>query len=120
MLKKPLLYLPIILLILVGGGISLILALTNLYSWVFQVPVSSVPKLNGLLIGIPALFFWIPVSLILSNAVLFSVPRFRRIADDWSAAAERPGFRESQRQLIRLSMGLAIICLPLIALGFVV
>ena len=119
MLKKPILYLPIILLILVGGGISLILALMNLYSWVFQVPVSSVPELNSFLIALPAFFFWIPVSLILSNAVLYTVPRFRRIADDWSTAAERPGFRESQRQLIRLSMGASAICLPLVVLGFV-
>jgi len=113
MRKKPAVYLVVILPILVGGGNLIVAGLQALYMDVTA--RSEVPVLNGILILLPALVLWVPITLLLANCVLYALPR-----DAYSARAEQPGFGGSQRQLGRFSFILAWVCVPLIVLGFVI
>ena len=70
---KPLVYLAVILPILGSGSVSLVCALVLAYARIKGIPESGVPNLNGILISLPALFLWIPISLLLANLVLFCV-----------------------------------------------
>jgi hypothetical protein len=117
--KKPGIYLLAILPILVGGSIWVVASLTAAFAELTGVPRSSIPDLNYLLISLPALFLWIPVAFLLSNCVLFVVPPLRRVAERYVAKERRPSFRESQRLLGKISLIMALVCVPLIALGFV-
>ncbi len=117
--RKPAVYLLVILPILVGGGVSLIAGLVELYSRLKGVPPSAIPNLNGLLIMLPTFFVWIPVSLILANLVLYCLPPLRRTAEQYSERAGRPGFADSQKLLLKALGVVALLCLPLIALGFI-
>jgi hypothetical protein len=118
MQKKPAVYLLVILPIFVIGGISVVIGLETTYARMAGVSLSSVPSLNGFLISLPALFLWVPVALLLANCVLFVVPPLRKVAETYAAEAKRPGFLESQRKLGRLALIMALICIPLIMLGF--
>jgi hypothetical protein len=78
-----------------------------------------VPNVNGLLISLPAFFLWIPGHLLLGNVVLYCVAPFRRIVEQYVADTGRPGFVESQKVLLKVFVAVAVICVPLIVLGFV-
>jgi len=117
--RKPVAYLLLILPILVGGGVCLIAALVGSYSQVKGVARSAMPNLNGLLIALPAFLLWIPISLLMANVILYCVPPLRRIAEGYAAQAGRPGFVESQKTLLKVLGVFALVCLPLIVLGFV-
>src|SRR5882724_5114728 len=93
--KKPAIYLLVILPILGIGGISVVIALQSAYARITGASLSSLPRLNGLLISLPALCLWVPIALVFANCVLFAVPPLRRIA-----------------------LIMALICVPLIILGF--
>jgi hypothetical protein len=116
--RKPVVYLLVILPTLVVGAVCLIAALIEAYSQVTGISRSSVPRLNGLLIALPALFLWIPISLLIANVVLYCVPPLRRIAEKHVAQTERPGFMESQTALLKVLGVIALVCVPLILLGF--
>ena len=116
--KKPAIYLLVILPILGIGGISVVIALESAYARMTGASLSSLPRLNGLLISLPALCLWVPIALLFGNCVLFAVPPLRRIADTYTTQANRPGFIESQRQLGRMALIMALICVPLIIQGF--
>ena len=103
---------------LVGGGLVLILGLVNAFAVSRDITRADIPDLNRVLISLPGFVLWIPVSLLLSNCVLFAVPPLRRVAQRFAAEAERPGFRESQRQLLIATVVLGLVCIPLIVLGF--
>jgi hypothetical protein len=118
--RKPVIYLLVILPTLVVGAVCLIATLIEAYSQVTGVPRSSVPRLNGLLIALPALFLWIPLSLLIANVVLCCVPPLRRIAERYAAQTERPGLIESQQALLKMLGVIALVCVPLILLGFLV
>jgi len=105
---------------MVGGGVSLIVALLEAYSRVTGLARSAVPNLNGLLITLPAFFLWIPTSLLISNIVLYWVPPLRRIAEAYVAETNRPGFIDSQKKLLKVLGGFALVCIPLIVLGFAI
>jgi hypothetical protein len=92
--------------------------LTRWFASVRGIPLRQIPKVNGMLISLPAVFLWIPICLLLSNLILFAIPNLRRIAERHVAAANRPGFRETQTDMLKLTGCLAIVCVPLIALGF--
>jgi hypothetical protein len=111
-------YLLITLPILVVGGFCLIVALIGAYSRVTGVPRSAMPVRNGLLIALPAFFLWMPASLWLSNIVLRGIAPLRRVAEQFSARSGRPGFARSQADLLKVLGVFALICIPLIALGF--
>ncbi len=119
MKPKPAVYLLVILPTLVLGGLAFVTALILAYSHVTGVPRNAVPNLNGLLIGLPALVLWVPLGLLFSNLVLFSVPPLRRVADKNADTGGRPGFAESQRALLKVLVVCALICVPLTVLGFV-
>ena len=116
--KRPVVYLAVILPVLLVGGLALLIGLLTAYEEMKGLGRSDIPDLNGLLIAIPAFLLWIPISLLLSNVLLFAVPALRRVAERFSAEAQRPGFRESQRQLLIAAAVLGVICVPLIVLGF--
>jgi hypothetical protein len=118
MKRKPAVYLLVFLPIMVGGGVSLMIALVDAYSCVTGVAKSAVPNLNGLLITLPAFFLWIPTSLLIANFALYCARPLRRIAEAYVERAERPGFEDSQKTLLRVLGVIALVCLPLIALGF--
>jgi len=115
--KKPLIYLFVILPILVGGGISIVIELVNAYAHVAGVSPSAVPNLNALFISLPAFFLWIPITLLLANCILFALPLLRKVAEDYVSRANRHGFADS-RQLGKIALIMALFCLPLIILGF--
>ncbi len=116
--RKPIVYLFVILPILIGGAIGLIIALVEIYSYVTGLPRYAIPRLNGVLITLPALFLWIPISLLIGNRVLYSLPPLRRIAEKYAAQAGRPGFMENQTALLKALGAIALVCIPLILLGF--
>jgi hypothetical protein len=117
--KKPAVYLLVILPIFLAGAIAVSTGLVALYARMVEIPQSSIPRLNGLLISLPALFLWIPIALLLANCVLFVVPPLRKIAETYTAQARRPGFGESQRVLGKVALVMAANCVPMIVLGFV-
>ena len=90
------------------------------YATLHGIPVGAIAQTNGLLIGLPALFLWIPIAFLLANVILATVPPLRRIALDYVAKTGRPGFSESQNQLLKLFKWSAFVCVPLIALGWLV
>lgn len=116
--KKPKIFLIVILPILTFGAVAVLAGLIEAYSRINNIPKSSIPNLNGFLITLPALFLWLPVALLLSNCVLWVVPQLRRTAENYAAQAKRPNFGESQRQLAKLALAVAAICVPLIVIGF--
>ena len=116
--KRPLVYLAVILPILVLGGMALVFALLQAFAVVRGVAHSALPNVHGILICLPALLCWIPISLLLSNCVLFAVPRLRRVAERFAAEAQRPDFRHSQRQLLIATGAIGLVCVPLVLLGF--
>jgi hypothetical protein len=117
MRERPRIYLLVFLPLLLLGG-PVVAALVSGYARFRGIPVSSVPNLNGMLIGLPALIFWIPLSLLTGNYILRIVPPLRKIAEEYSTRAKRPGFSESQAQLVRLTMLIGVICGPILVLGF--
>ena len=117
--RKPLIYLATILPIFLAGGIGLPALLTSLYAHGRSIAPTAIPNLNRILITLPAIFLWIPSTLLLANFVLFVVPPLRAIAESYASRAQRPGFYESQRQLGKVALLLVAICLPLISLGFI-
>ena len=117
--KKPVIYLFVVLPVLVGGGLAIILAEIAGFANYRGISRSAIPDINGMLISLPTFFLWIPLSLIVSNLILFAVPALRHVAEQYVAESKRPGFRDSQRQLFRIAIWMAALCVPLIALGFV-
>jgi len=115
---KPKIYLAVILPMLCFGGLLVIVALIRCFAAVRGIPMRQIPNVNGMLISLPAVLLWIPIILLLSNLILFAIPYLRRIAGQYVATAKRPGFRETQSDLLKLTGYFAIVCLPLIALGF--
>lgn len=96
-----------------GGSLCFLVALLASFARSRGIPLSAVPNLNGMLITVPALFLWMPVGFLLFNTVLRVIPPLRRISE-----ASGPSFAEAQTQLLKaLAVG-AIVCVPLIALGF--
>jgi hypothetical protein len=116
--NKPPVYLLVILPILVIGGVCVFSGLLHVYCDIKSIPPSAVPNLNGALISLPAIFLWIPVSLLLGNLVLYCVPPLRRVAKQLVRESGLPGFLESQKAMLKLLLILASICIPLIVLGF--
>jgi hypothetical protein len=119
-MNRPRIYLVVILpLLVLGAPLVASLALVA-YATAVGVPLRAVPEANAFLIALPALFLWIPLSLLIANVVLTSVPPFRRIAEAYVTANARPDYRASQRQLWRVLGWTACVCVPLILLGWVV
>jgi hypothetical protein len=118
--RKPVVYLLVIVPILIGGAIGISAGLIDLYTRLTGIPRSSVPRINGLLIALPAVFLWMPVTLLLSNCVLFVVPPLRKVANAYTTQTNSPSFHESQRILGKITLFAAVVCLPLIIVGFIV
>src|SRR5215475_11421113 len=117
MARRPIIYLAVVLpMMLLGVGV--VIALIETFSELRGVPRSAIPNLNGALISLPAFVLWLPISLLLSNCVLYAVPSLRRVAERFVLEARRPSFRESQRQLLQIAAVIALVCVPLIVLGF--
>jgi hypothetical protein len=103
---------------MVVGALASVVGLLAAYSAIRGIAMSDIPNRNSLLIILPAVFLSLPLSLLLSNCVLFVVPPLRRVAERFVAEAHRPGFLESQRGLLVALGVVGIICVPLIVLGF--
>lgn len=117
--KKPKIYLVVILPLLLAGVFP-VEGLVMLYANIAGIPRAAIPQLNGMLIGLPMFFLWIPLSLLLANCVLHVVRPLRKVAEAYVTEARRPGLLESQRVLGKAALVMAAICIPLIILGFVV
>jgi hypothetical protein len=118
-MNRPRIYLFVVLPLLVLGGLLIIFLSLAAYATAVGIPLRAVPELNAFLIALPALFLWIPVSLLIANIVLTSVPPLRRIAEAYAIANGRPDYRTSQQQLSKLIGWTACVCVPLILLGWV-
>ncbi len=116
---KPRVYLLVILPILFFGELALMIALIWMYAQFRNVPRDAIPNLNGFFIFLPAVFLWMPVSLLLGNVIPYIVPPLRRIAERYSSETDRPGYLESQKGLLKVLGIFAMICIPLIVLGFI-
>ena len=108
----------VILPMLTVGAAAIFVGLPTAYVHLKGISLSAIPTLNALLLCLPAFLLWIPITLLLTNCVLFAVTPLRRVAEEFVLRAERPGFVESQRQLGRAALIMAIFCLSLIVLGF--
>lgn len=116
--KRPIIFLFVWLAVFMFGGYLGIISLMATYTRLKGIPLVAIPNPIGMLIAIPALFLWCPVSLVISNGILFVIPPLRKIAERYTAQSGGPGFYKAQTQLLKLSLGVALVCLPLIALGF--
>jgi hypothetical protein len=116
--RKPLAYLGVFLPLLVAGAVALIGMNLSHYAHARAVPRGAVPPLNGLLLSLPVLLLWIPCALWLSNWILYLSPALRRIAERYVLETDAKGFRGSQRDLARLAALAALLCIPLIVLGY--
>jgi hypothetical protein len=116
--RKPIVYLLVNLPIIAGGGVCLLLTLIEAYSRVKGVAHSAIPRLNALLITLPAFFLWIPIGLLVSNLVLYFISPLRRIAAEYVVRSGHPGFAESQNGILKLLRIVALVCIPLVLLGF--
>lgn len=116
--RKPPIYVAIFFPVFVSGGVGVVVLLAWMYSAVAGVGTDQIPRVNGILIFLPTLFLWVPISLFAFNLVRQLVPALRRIAEGYAHQTGAPGFVESQRQLLRVLLLLAAICVPLILLGF--
>ena len=112
-------YLVVFMPILVGGGLGIICILMYAFARFKGVQPSQIPNLNGMLITLPAFFLWMPAGFLFGNLVLYSFGPLRRVAERYVDRTGRPGFIESQQGLLRMLCIMGMICLPLIALGFV-
>lgn len=115
--RRPRVYLVVILPMLIAGAL-VPLTLVSVYASSHGLSSSEVPTANALLIGIPAFFLWIPLALLLSNAILKSIPKLRLIAETYVAKAARPEYADSQRELLKVLCWVAAPCIPLILLGW--
>ena len=119
MQRKPVVYLFVILPIIAGGGMCLLLTLIEAYSRVKGVAHSAIPGLNALLIALPAFFLWIPIGLLVSNLMLYFISPLRRMAEEYVVRSGHPGFAESQKELLKWIRIVALVCVPLVLLGFI-
>jgi hypothetical protein len=111
--RKSVVYLLVILPTLAGGAVCLLTALVETYSHVTGMPRSSMPRLNGLLMTLPALFLWIPISLLIANIVLYRVPPLRRIAERYAPEASVGKGRDSKKApTLRRGMRAALATAP--------
>lgn len=117
--SKPPIYLAVFLPVFSSGAFGIVYLLMRVFAHIRDMPLNAVPELNGLLIGIPALFLWIPVSLLVANLILLALPPLRRRAASYAASTDSLSFRGSQLAMLRATFWLGLLCLPLIALGFI-
>jgi hypothetical protein len=101
------------------SGVFVITSLLTGYCRTKGIPLSAVPNLNGILISLPALGLWIPISLVLGNVGLHCVPPLRRINERDASKTGRSGFVEAQKDLLKALLLFALICIPMILLGFI-
>ena len=116
-MRRPRIYLAVILPLLALGVVMVYLAV-RMYAESHAVPIHAVPDVNGILIAARTFLLWIPVALLLSNFVIQAVPPLRRIAESYVASSDRPDFGTSQRQLTKVLLWSAFVCVPLIAVGW--
>jgi hypothetical protein len=120
MTRKPSIYLLIIIPILFIGYIGIVILLLNLYSRFWDIPFYLISNLNGLLITLPVLFLWIPISLFLGNNVIYRFHPLRQIAEQFILKEGYPSYYQSQVELMKVIKIISIICIPIILLGFVI
>ena len=118
--RKPAIYLAVILPLLLTGGILVPWALISAYAAARMLPVSAVADTAALPLAISGLLLWIPASLLLANGIMFAVPPLRRTAERYAAAAARPDFAKSQRQLLKFMLLSVVVCVPVIVAVFVI
>ena len=119
-MNRPRIYLLVILPLLVLGGIFVVSISLGAYATTVGIPLRAVPELNAFLIALPVLALWIPVSLLIANVVVATVPPLRRIAEAYVTENARPKFRASQRPRSWVGASTACVCVPLILTGWVV
>ena len=69
--RRPPIYLAVILQISVGGSVAIIVVVLRAFVRLRGIDPTAIPNLNGMLISLPILFLWIPVSLVIANVVPF-------------------------------------------------
>jgi hypothetical protein len=116
-MDRPRIYLAVILPMFALGALVAYLAVSA-YASSRDIPIGAVANVNGILIALPTLVLWIPLALLLSNAILRTVAPLRRVAEHYVAVAGRPDFDTSQRQLGKFLLWSALVCVPLIAVGW--
>ena len=117
-MRKPTIYLTVILPILLAGGILIPLRLISYYSDLRGISTAQVPNSAGILITLPAFFLWIPLALMLSNFVVASLPPLRKVAERNVAQSRAPNFAESQFLLFKVFLCMGVVFVPLILYGF--
>ncbi len=92
--------------------------LVSTYAVMRGISMRDVPNATSLLITLPAIIVWIPIALLLSNCVMAVMPPLSKVAQAYARRTGTPGFLKSQFQLMGLAAILALICVPIIILGF--
>jgi hypothetical protein len=115
---KPLVSLAVVLPLLVAGGIAVPALLVGGYASHHGTTAGAVGNAIAPGLAIPGLLLWIPACLLIANRILHAIPPLRRIAEDDAMDNGRPDFERSQRQLLRMFLTVAAICVPIIAAIF--
>jgi len=118
MTKKPPIYLIIILPVLVGGYFLIVWSNLTAFKYLNGIGINQIPEKNALLILLPSFFLWVPVSLLLSNAIISVIPSTRKIAENYVKKANKPDYTKTQKALKKLFWSIASIAIPLILLGY--
>ena len=117
MKKNPIAYLLLTVSIL-SLGIPLVEGLIGTYSQIVNIPKSAIPDLNRFLIALPAFLLWIPIAFLLSNCVLFIIPKLLCRTEKHDTMAKEENFAKTQKRLFKLVLAFAAVCFPLIITGF--
>lgn len=113
--RKPLVYLCVLLPLLVAGGTATALGTLALFARSRGIMVREVADGPGIARSIGALLLWVPLGLMLGNAMMPAAPALRRIADDHVRRHAAPDFGTAQRGLARCALGIAGVVLPVVA-----
>lgn len=117
--RRPAVYLIVLLPMILGGGVAVYAGMSWLLARVKHTTPADIPEANGLLVLLPSFFLWLPIALWLSNLVILWTPPLRRVAEEFVARSGEPGYEQSQVILAKVIGVMALICLPLIIVGFV-
>lgn len=115
---KPAIHLAVILPLLVGGNLLLSWLLLSGYAAAREIRIPDIPDAKALMLVLPGLILWIPLSLLIANRILTAIPSLRRVTQRHADATGGPDFKQSQRGLRIVFMIAAAVCLPIIASAF--
>ncbi len=116
-MPRGLIYLALIIPLILIGGVFVYLMIEQYAAW-SEIRVGDVRTVNGIPIALATFFLWLPLALMLGNAIFHSNFFLRRYAETYAAATGRPSYHDSQRQLLKILMWDALVFIPALIAGW--